>query len=78
VQTYPGFASACIEGFVTGSYDAAAGRRFPPNRSEGEIYVVRIVDMFDVIVMGGTIIDGSGSPGFRADIGIEGPTITQI
>ena len=34
--------------------------------------------MFDVIIKNGTIIDGTGSPGFRADLGIKGDTIVQI
>lgn len=33
---------------------------------------------FDVIVAGGTIYDGTGSPGFRGDVGIVGDTITSI
>lgn len=34
--------------------------------------------MFDVVILGGTIVDGSGSPGYQADIGINGETITAI
>ncbi len=34
--------------------------------------------MFDVIISGGTVIDGSGTPGLRADVGIEGEKITAI
>jgi N-acyl-D-amino-acid deacylase len=32
----------------------------------------------DVIVRNGTVIDGSGAPGRRADIGIEGDRITEV
>ena len=34
--------------------------------------------MFDVIITGGTVVDGSGSPGFRADVGIAGERIETI
>lgn len=34
--------------------------------------------MFDVLITGGTVVDGSGSPGFRADVGIEGESILTI
>lgn len=34
--------------------------------------------MLDVLIKNGTVIDGTGSPGFAADIGIKGDTIVQI
>ena len=34
--------------------------------------------MFDVIISGGVIADGSGAPTFRADIGIDGERIAEI
>ena len=33
---------------------------------------------FDVIIRGGLVIDGTGSPGFESDIGIKGDTIAAI
>ena len=34
--------------------------------------------MFDVIITGGTVVDGSGEPGFRADVGVEGERVTAV
>ena len=34
--------------------------------------------MFDVIITGGTVVDGSGEPGFRADVGIQGERVTAV
>ncbi len=34
--------------------------------------------MFDIIIRNGTIIDGTGASGFKADIGITGDTISAI
>jgi len=32
----------------------------------------------DVIIAGGTVVDGTGRPGFLADVAITGPTITAV
>jgi N-acyl-D-amino-acid deacylase len=34
--------------------------------------------MFDLIVAGGTVVDGSGNRGYRADVGVTGETIEAI
>ena len=34
--------------------------------------------MHEVVVRGGTVIDGSGRPGIRADVGIDGGRITEM
>jgi N-acyl-D-amino-acid deacylase len=34
--------------------------------------------MFDLLIKGGTIIDGSGWPGYRANIGVNDSRITTI
>ncbi len=34
--------------------------------------------MFDVVIVGGTVVDGSGTPGYRADVGIKGESIEAI
>jgi N-acyl-D-aspartate/D-glutamate deacylase len=34
--------------------------------------------MFDIVIAGGTIVDGSGRPGYRADVGVSGETIAAI
>ncbi|HHY11520.1 MAG TPA: amidohydrolase family protein, partial [Firmicutes bacterium] len=33
---------------------------------------------FDIIIRGGLVVDGMGTPGFQADIGITGDTIAAI
>ena len=34
--------------------------------------------MFDIVIRGGRVVDGSGSPWYRGDVGIEGERITAI
>jgi N-acyl-D-amino-acid deacylase len=34
--------------------------------------------MFDLVIRGATVVDGSGDPGYRADVGVAGETIAAI
>ncbi|MFO0945969.1 MAG: D-aminoacylase [Planctomycetota bacterium] len=36
------------------------------------------LDMFDLLITGGQVVDGSGSPWFRADLGIRGERIEAV
>ena len=34
--------------------------------------------MFDLLIKNGTVLDGTGAPGYAADIGISGDSITVV
>ncbi|MGE0801546.1 MAG: amidohydrolase family protein [Lautropia sp.] len=34
--------------------------------------------LFDVLIRNGTVIDGTGAPGFRADVGIDGERVVRV
>jgi N-acyl-D-amino-acid deacylase len=57
--------------FVKGSSAALGAVLLPGSR-------VRLVQEFDLIVRNGTILDGTGGPEWRADLGMVGDTIAAI
>ena len=57
--------------FVKSSSVAFGAVAFPVSR-------VRLVQDFDLVVKNGTILDGTGGPEWRADLGLSGDTIMAI
>ncbi len=66
------FASICLA-FVVAVSAGRAARQLP-----GEIGRTRGVPTFSLIIAGGTVYDGSGAPGRRADIGIRDDRIAAV
>src|SRR5687768_5260673 len=42
------------------------------------VYVTAQAPAFDVVIQGGRVVDGTGSPWFVADVGIKGDTIVAV
>ena len=57
--------------FVRNSSAALGAALFPLSR-------IRVTPEFDLVVRNGTILDGTGGPEWRADLGLVGDTITAI
>jgi N-acyl-D-amino-acid deacylase len=59
-----------VHALLTAVFLACAGCSSPP--------AAPLPPAFDVIIRGGTVYDGAGTPGRRADIGIKGDRVTRI
>jgi len=55
-----------------GSAGAGAGAPVPPSSSAAA------AGPYDVLIVGGTVLDGSGAPGVRADVAVRGDRIVDI
>lgn len=51
------------------------GRGHPQSRHQTEL---KVATMYDIIFRGGHVIDGTGAPRVRADVGVQGDTIAFI
>jgi N-acyl-D-amino-acid deacylase len=59
-------------GFVVRTSAALAGL------AAGRLPRVSAAPAFDVVIRGGTVVDGTGAPAFRADVGLAGDTIAAL
>jgi len=68
------------EAAFTFQHDQNAGRRFLAHkeRRETEKKSALAVNMFEIVIKGGIIVDGTGRKPFAADIGIEDGLIAEI
>ena len=55
--------------------ETQAAPQTEPSKSYSESYSE---GRFDILIRGGTVLDGSGSPAIRADVGIRGDRITAV
>src|SRR5215467_15869401 len=53
-------------------------RRHPASHGRGTQLIGKVLSMHDIVIRGGTIIDGTGKAPFAGDLAIEGERIVGV